>query len=124
MGEEFYALGNRLIAQLRLPVFEGVLSFNYALLKYSLKDYKAAVLFFQKSIQAINANDNKLPKQLFDAYIHLSKALNHLGLGEQALHYQILAEKLTQTVEDAESKVYLSSTIAWSLVELGRYPEA
>lgn len=124
MGEEFYALGNRLIAQLRLPVFEGVLSFNYALLKYSLKDYKAAVLFFQKSIQAINANDNKLPKQLFDAYIHLSKALNHLGLGEQALHYQILAEKLTQTVEDAGSKVYLSSTIAWSLVELGRYPEA
>lgn len=124
MGEEFYALGNRLIAQLRLPFFEAILNFEYAKLKYALQDYKAAVHFFQKSIQVLNLAEVKLPQRLFDVYNHLSKALNRLDMGEQALHYQILAEQILQDVEDSERKMLLSSNIGWSLLELGRWDEA
>jgi transcriptional regulator with PAS, ATPase and Fis domain len=123
MGEEFYALGNRLIAQLRLPVFEAILNFNYAMLKYSLQDYKAAVHFFQKCLQVLNSSELKLPHQLFDVYTHLSRALNHLDMGEQALHYQLLAEKLLTDVGDTERKVLLGANIGWSLLELGRWDE-
>jgi len=124
IGEEFFTQGNRLVAQLRLPLFEAFLAYNYALLKYAMKDYRAAVLFFQKSIQVLNASEQNLPQLHFDIYNHLSIALNNLGLEEQALSYQILAENILQDIDDQERKVYLSVNIAWSLMALGHESKA
>jgi DNA-binding NtrC family response regulator len=124
MGEEFYALANRLIAQLRIPFFEIPLQYNYGLLKYALQDYKAAIVFFQKSIQNLQTCETRQPRLLINIYISLSKALNHLEMGEQALHYQILAEKMLLDTDLTERKINLSANIALSLIALKRWDEA
>lgn len=124
MGEEFYELGNRLIAQLRMYFFEVQLNFNYALLKYAIKDYKASIYFFQKSLQSLHSTDVKMPALLFEIYNNLAKALNHLELGEQALHYQLLAEKLLKEDSQKERRINLSANIALSLISLHNWEDA
>ncbi len=124
IGEEFYTLGNKLISHLRLHIFEVQLNFYYAGLKYALKDYKAAVLFFQKSSQALLASEVKMPKLLFEIYNNLAKALNRLKMQDQALHYQLLAEKLLQDNGDMVLKVNLNANIALSQIGLQRWDDA
>ena len=66
LAEHFYDLGQRLIGQLRLPIFEVELNFNYAILKGKGDDHKAALLFYQKSLNALLASRKDLPELLFE----------------------------------------------------------
>lgn len=124
LAEHFYDLGQRFIAQLRLPIFEVGLHFNYAILKGKEADYKAAALFYQKSLDALQASKQDLPELLFDIYNHLSWVLNHLDLGQEALHYQLKAEKIITGLGYQERQVELSTNIATSLISLDRGDEA
>lgn len=124
MAEHFYDIGLRLIAQLRLPVFKVGLDFNYAILKGKQADYKAAVLFYQKSLDALLASKQVLPEFLFDIYNRLADTLNYLDLGQQALHYQLKAEKIIGGLGHRERQVELSANIALSLISLSRWDEA
>lgn len=124
MAEHFYDLGKRLIAQLRLPVFEAELNFNYAILKDKQDDHKAAVLFFQKSLNALLASKQELPKLLFDIYNRLADTLNYLELSQEALYYQLKAEKIVQELGYRERQVELSANIALSLISLSQWDEA
>ncbi|MCK9557956.1 MAG: hypothetical protein PHO85_06925 [Candidatus Cloacimonetes bacterium] len=85
---------------------------------------KAAIFFFQKSSQALLASQVKMPQLLFEIYNNLAKALNQLKMQEQALHYQLLAEKLLQDNGDMELKVNLNANIALSQILLQRWDDA
>ena len=124
LAEHFYDLGQRLIGQLRLPIFEVELNFNYAILKGKGDDHKAALLFYQKSLNALLASRKDLPELLFDIYNHLADTLNHLDLSEQALHYQLKAEELIEGLGNQEKQMGLSANIALSLISLESWDEA
>lgn len=124
MAEHFYDLGQRLIDQLRLPIFEVELNFNYAILKDKQDDPKAAVMFYQKSLKALQDSEQELPLLLFDIYNRLADTLNCLKLGSQALHYQLKAEKIVTKLGYSERQVELSANIAMSLISLTQWDEA
>jgi DNA-binding NtrC family response regulator len=124
MAENFYDLAQRLIAQLRLPIFEVRLNYNYAILKGSEKDFQAAVLFYQKSLTALDAAQTDLPQIRFDVYNNLANALNRLNQGKDALQYQLKAEKLIEGKDLGEIQINLSANIALSMIALKRWDEA
>ncbi len=124
MAERFNGIAQNMVDQLRLPVFRVGMYFNYGIMKNQQKDYRASVLFYQKSLAELDAHRVHLPQTQFSIYSNLANTLNFLDEGEQALNYQLDAEALIAENGTPEMRADLSSDIALSLVALERWDEA
>jgi len=124
MAESFYAIAHDLIAQLRLPVYEMALNLDYGVLKHSIGDHHAAVLFFHRSLQAATENQLDLPLLKFDVLRKLANCLKHVDSNHEALSYQLEAEKMIAGKGFLELEKSLSAQIADSLIAEGNYDEA
>lgn len=124
MAERFFNLTQELIVQLRLPVFKVRLFYRYGLLKNLQQDYRASVLFYQKSLEVLAETKARLPITQYKVFKSLANTLNYLNESRQALDYQLEAEKLISETGTLEMKAELSSNIALSLISLQQWEEA
>lgn len=124
MAERFYNVAGGLIDQLRLPVYRVGLYFNYGILRTIQEDFRASVLFYQQSLKALSEIPVKLPHTKFKIYNNLANTLNYLNEAEQALRYQLEAEKLIADNGSPEMKTDLSSNIALTFIALKKWEEA
>lgn len=123
-AERFYNMALGLIEQLRLPAFKVELNFSYGCMRELQEDYRSAVLFYKQSLDAIAENKLTIPIMQYRAYSKLAHSMNALGEDENALAYQLEAEKLIGDVSTPESRADLSADIAISLMGLQRWDEA
>jgi len=82
------------------------------------------VLFYQQSLKALSEIPVKLPHTKFKIYNNLANTLNYLNEAEQALRYQLEAEKLIADNGSPEMKTDLSSNIALTFIALKKWEEA
>ena len=124
MSENFYNLAEHLIAQLKLPVYDIGLNLNYGMLKAATGDHQGAILFYQKSLNALASSGIDMSPLLFDLYTNLAQSLSLINATKEALHYQLEAEKSVKGKGFTELEISLSAQIATTLMDEERYDEA
>ncbi|MCB5269352.1 MAG: sigma 54-interacting transcriptional regulator, partial [Candidatus Cloacimonadaceae bacterium] len=124
MAERFFTLTQDLISQLRLPIHKVRLNYNYGILKNLQKDYRASVLFYKMSLEALESTGANLPITQYEIFNNLANTLNFLGESKQALDYQLEAEKTILETGTQDMKAELSSNIALSMIALQQWDEA
>lgn len=124
LGEQFFEIGMKLAAELRIDVFISGLHYYYGRLKYLSADYPAAVMFFQKSIESFDNDETNVRSYHFNIYKGLADALNMMGEAKEALSYQLKAEELMQVEKLPVKEAELHESIAQSQIQLKNWDEA